>query len=378
MTPFANASASRAAGSLSQSPLSQGSLSGAAFSPTSLSGLEAVGMPGSMPRQKDILSALTQQYLELEPRLTDRHIVLYDNVFQLLVRGIELSARLALAEALAPMPRAPRETIRDLAGDSSVLVAAPVLRQSPLLDDKDLVLFATTLTEAHRAAIAQRATLESAVTDVLIARREQSVLVALVDNTGAKLSTQGATAMAEVAQRNEVVAQALSSRLSVPLSALNQLLSAAREVVASSLAEDTPRASSSHIDEAVDQGLAVLTSLPSRVRSTSTLSEEQIAALYSMQALDEASVALARRCDVPPDLLWDALSGRSVDAFLVALKVAHMGVEAAEAMLSVKIKMPLGSLTLRPPMRQYERMTITDPVGTLTYLLRQQQAPSGH
>ncbi|NJL72865.1 MAG: DUF2336 domain-containing protein [Candidatus Competibacteraceae bacterium] len=146
----------------------------------SLSGLEDVAAGEDSPRRDAILSALTDQYLELEPRLSDRHIELYDNVFRVLVSGIELQARLALSEKLAAVKRAPREIIRDLANDEYAVVATPVLQRSPLLDEIDLVNVARNRSEAHRAALAQRPNLHTVVTDVLVDRREQSVLVALI------------------------------------------------------------------------------------------------------------------------------------------------------------------------------------------------------
>ncbi len=57
------------------------------LSAASLSGLEDLASGGESPRRSAILAALTSQYLDLEPRLSDRHIELYDNVFRMLVQA---------------------------------------------------------------------------------------------------------------------------------------------------------------------------------------------------------------------------------------------------------------------------------------------------
>lgn len=337
----------------------------------SLTGLEDIASGEDTPRRSAILSALTQQYLELEPRLSDRHIELYDNVFKLLVSGIELQARVALSERLAPLPRAPRDTVRKLARDDYAAVAAPVLKQSPLLDEIDLIEVARNKTEAHRAALAGRANIAVAVTNILVERREQSVFVELVQNDSARLSADGAVALASMAQGNPVVAQALAARLQIPATALSQILEAARSAVVDMLIKEATPAEAEAIEKAVDAGVDVVASLPEE--GEEDLTDQQIVALMSMHKTNEVAAALAKRTDLPLAMMELALKAFHVDGLLIALKAAGFRRAQAEGMIAAKLGVPVGSALLFSSMDHFDRIKPTDPYRMIEFVLHREK-----
>ena len=101
---------------------------------------------------------------------SDEQVGLFDDVFQFLIDHIETSAKMLLANRLAPIDTAPPLTIRALAFDDVIEVAGPVLSQSMRLDDKTLIENARSKSQAHLMAISTRRTLSGAVTDVLVQR----------------------------------------------------------------------------------------------------------------------------------------------------------------------------------------------------------------
>lgn len=341
------------------------------MSDTSLSGLENVCEGVGGERRSSILSALTAQYLELEPRLSDRHIELYDNVFQLLVEGIELHARIELAERLAPLNRAPRETLHGLARDEAPEVAGPVLSRSPMLSDAELMDIVGKRGEKHRVAVARRSGLSSSVTDVLVAGREQAVLVALVENGSAKLSDTGAHELTEVARIDPVVAQALSERLQLPAQAVAKMLEAARAVVVQTLARAEIEASAGAIAGAVGRAAEVVAAVPPA--GAGVLTEQQIVTLYVMKAFDEVEKALSRMASIPRDLVSEALTAGAVEPLMIVLKAAQFDRPNAEAMLSAKMSLPIGSRALREPMAQFDRVNAHEPGRMLKFVLMREQ-----
>src|ERR1700704_714278 len=60
-----------------------------------------------------------------------------------------------LGEPLSKVELAPRETVRKLAFHNDPLVAAPVLRNSNRVSEKDLVEIARTLSQQHLLAISE-------------------------------------------------------------------------------------------------------------------------------------------------------------------------------------------------------------------------------
>jgi uncharacterized protein (DUF2336 family) len=85
------------------------------------------------------LRRVTDLFLSGAVDYSHEQIELFDDVFQCLMKYIETSAKALLSSRLAPIETAPPLTIRSLAFDDVIEVAAPVLSQSERLDDEALI-----------------------------------------------------------------------------------------------------------------------------------------------------------------------------------------------------------------------------------------------
>src|SRR5690242_15304536 len=112
-------------------------------------------------------------------------------VISRLAEQIEAKARAELARRLAPVNRAPVAVIRALASDQAIEVAEPVLRQSPRLTEDDLLGFAQSQGQDRLLAISKRATVNEAVSFVLVTRGDREVVRSVARNDGAKFSHAG-------------------------------------------------------------------------------------------------------------------------------------------------------------------------------------------
>src|SRR3954465_3606622 len=122
---------------------------------------------GTVARRVETLRRVTDLFLNGAVDYSDEQIALFDDVFQCLMRHIETSAKVLLARRLAPVDTAPPTTIRALAFDDLIEVAAPVLSLAERLDDDALIETARKKSQAHLMAISTRSSLSGAVTDVL-------------------------------------------------------------------------------------------------------------------------------------------------------------------------------------------------------------------
>lgn len=104
-----------------------------------------------------------------------------------LSRDFEVQLRSRLAFQLAGSSRAPKQLILALASDE-ISVSGPVISQSPLLDEQDLVEIVRTKSNAHRMRIAMRSGITAAVSNALVQAEEPDVLQALVNNKSAEIS----------------------------------------------------------------------------------------------------------------------------------------------------------------------------------------------
>lgn len=101
--------------------------------------LEEAIKRGSNGKCTDTLRCVTDLFIKRADRLNDQHLDLFDDVMVRLVAEIETMARSELARRLAPVDNAPVKTIKGLACDDEISVAAPVLVRSNRLDGNDLI-----------------------------------------------------------------------------------------------------------------------------------------------------------------------------------------------------------------------------------------------
>jgi hypothetical protein len=118
-----------------------------------------------------------------------------DSVLAYAVTRLDETARLRLAERLAPQVEGPRELALALALDTKE-IARPILTEGLLLKDGDLVHVAREGRDEHRALLAARRDLPSAVADVLIELGDTALIVSLLENRTAHLSHRAVETLA--------------------------------------------------------------------------------------------------------------------------------------------------------------------------------------
>ena len=89
--------------------------------------IEGTFASGSAVRKAEILRRVTDLFLAGVNNYSDEQVDLFDGVIFRLAERIETKARAELANRLAPVENAPTATVRRLARDESIEVAAPDL-----------------------------------------------------------------------------------------------------------------------------------------------------------------------------------------------------------------------------------------------------------
>ena len=111
---------------------------------------------GSIKKQLRALTRITDLFAAGSSQYSGQQVELFGEVFKTLVAVIELKTRVKLARHLATSPDAPAALVRAFAFDEAIAVAAPVLSQSMVLSEADLAVSASTQSQGHLYAIAQR------------------------------------------------------------------------------------------------------------------------------------------------------------------------------------------------------------------------------
>ncbi len=165
-------------------------------------------------RQK-LLHEITDMFMAEPEALSETEVNYFGDIMGKIAVDVETKVRLHLSETIAAVPNAPHDLIHSLANDE-IEVATPVLQESAVLTDEDLVEIVGKHSQDHMKAISMRATVSETVTDALVEKGDDNVLGTLAENQGAKFSRGGMETMVERAQENEDLNGKLIKRQDVP------------------------------------------------------------------------------------------------------------------------------------------------------------------
>ena len=133
--------------------------------------------------------------------------------FVKLIKRAKNDKTLAAAVAIVDVPA---NVLVRLAYDDDIAIAAPILERSNVLTTETLVDIAKTKSHRHLTAIASRAQLPDAVTDVLVERSNSDLARQLATHEGATFSEMGFARLINAAKSDKVLAATLAARPDVP------------------------------------------------------------------------------------------------------------------------------------------------------------------
>ena len=165
-------------------------------------------------RQK-LLREVTDMFMESPDTLNEREIAYFGEIMGGMINHVETMVRQHLSETISNVSNAPRDLILFLANDE-VKVATPVLQNSEVLQDDDLVEIVGKHSQEHLNAIAQRATVGKTITDALVKKGDNTVIGTLAGNNGAQFSRNGMETVVKKAKDNEELNLTLVKRRDFP------------------------------------------------------------------------------------------------------------------------------------------------------------------
>jgi uncharacterized protein (DUF2336 family) len=341
---------------------------------------------GTVARRVETLRRVTDLFLNGAVDYSDEQIALFDDVFQCLMRHIEASARALLARRLAPVGSAPPMTIRTLAFDDLIEVAAPVLSQSERLDDDALIETARTRSQAHLMAISTRKALSGAVTDVLILRGNDDVVQSTVDNPGAEFTDRGYGRLVARAEGDDNLATCIGLRPQIPRHHYLKLIAKASATVrarleaahpplagevSAAVREATQRARSARA--AVTRETAIAHALVKSLYEDGRLDEPQVAAFAEAGKFDETNAAIAALANVPVTVAETMMVESRAEGVLILAKVSGMSWSTVKSIINMRDDLADTDRTNLEACRQtYERLRTSTAQQVLRFHRMQQ------
>ena len=304
---------------------------------------------GTVARRVETLRRVTDLFISGAVEFSDDQIALFDNVFQCLMHHIETSAKALLSNRLAPIDRAPPLTVRALAFDDLIEVAAPVLSQSERLDDEALIETARNKSQAHLMAISTRRVLSGAVTDVLVERGNDEVVQSTVNNPGAEFSEHGFTQLVNRTEGNDGLATCIGLRPNIPRHLYLKLLAKASETVRTRL-EAANQPIAQEVSNAVREATRLARSAPSAMSQQTAiahalvkslyedgrLDEYQVAAFAEASKFDEANASIAALANVSVSIAENMMVETRAEGVMILAKISGMSWSTVKSIIRMR------------------------------------------
>ena len=194
-------------------------------------GLEEIIRKGDPQRLAEVSRRITELFLQRAANLRSDHVDLFDGIMVDLVPHTEIAARTDLAERLSVLGNAPRALVGQLAREDEIAIAGPLLRRSPVIDEKVLIEIAAAQGQGHLLAMSERPTLSSDLTDVIVRRGDRDVVRRAASNAGAMFSETGYSTLIRRATHDGVLTLAVGKRADLSAPQLKDLLDGSIEIV---------------------------------------------------------------------------------------------------------------------------------------------------
>jgi len=341
--------------------------------PELLSEVEDAMASGSATRRGKLVRHITDLFIVSSAQCSAQEIALFDDVLTRLAVEIEVSARALLAVRLAPIENAPRRIIRALAFDDEIDIAGPVLEQSERLDEAALVENARMKGQEHLLAISRRRSLSEPITDVLVARGDQQVVLSTAENRGAKFSDGGLATLVRRSEGDDRLAACVGSRPEIPPHLFLELLAKASRSVRVKLEAAYPgarRAVREVVAEAAGRiradaaggspSPAVARAYIEALNRRGQLDDKNMEAIAKVGRPEEITTALAVMSGLPLDFIERSMKQERAEMILIIGKATALSWTTVKAILCARAgNLPISASEIAQCLASYGRLKAT-------------------
>lgn len=253
----------------------------------------------SSERRRDLLREITDVFLDNPSSYSSTESQYFGDIMGKVAYDLERQVREELAKKLAAEAAAPPDLIKRLAGDE-IEVARPVITESPVLKESDLIEIAEQKGQEHLFAITKRSDIGERLSDVLVDKGDDRVVEGLVRNESAKIGRNTMEKVVARAESSAVLQAPLVDRPDLPADLMKDMLAFVTEDIKSKILEQTNMVNAEKLDELLDDVGNKLEQQPGMRRGGKSKPEVLIQELLGRGELNEAKlVELARQRQVP-------------------------------------------------------------------------------
>ena len=177
----------------------------------SLFELEELARKRTADNWQTLLAGLTDRFVSDAGSRLPSYDDAFSDVVCRLLDIVEVDAREQFSQRIAPLEYFPNKIVKRLAHDK-YSVAVPVIEQSSVLTDSDLIGIANIMMQDTWLAMSRRKILGARLTDALVARENTEVIVQIAGNPGAMFSETTYRSVVEKAKKEPKLQEKLVER----------------------------------------------------------------------------------------------------------------------------------------------------------------------
>lgn len=356
-----------------------------------LAELEEIAKEKSSERRRELMRSLTDLFLLDDTVKTEIHIQLYDDIITKIISDVETEARVELAERIAPAHDAPKGVIMRLALDE-ISVAAPVLKQSPLLSDDDLIAVAKNKSQEHMLAISERSYVSEKVTDVLIDHGDNRVHHSVVVNDGARVSDKKMNVLLTFAEHDPALIKTLQDKREKQKHQIESLVSELNTELEKRLNEKNIAVSEDaqlFFDALLNNEVRGrmfrekverinVKVLAQKIRDGEMLAEGAFLKLANSDQFIEVGTLLGEIHDLPQDSGIECLMNSKIEPLLILMKAAGCTERGMEAVLKMRSRRLNLTMNYDPVLATFNSLTPDMAARVIRFLkIRKQGEAAG-
>ena len=251
-------------------------------------GLDEIVRHGDPGRRAEAARRIAELFLGGAANFRSDHVELFDGVLTDLVPHTEAAARADLAERLSRLVNAPRRLVGHLAREDEILIAGPLLRRSPVIDEASLIEIARHRGQSHLLAMSERPILTLGVTDVIVRRGDREVVRRAAGNAGAAFSQAGYSSLIKRAGSDAVLTLSVGQRDDLSEAGLKDLVAGSIDIVRRRLLDVVKPGRQAAISRAISEISGVSEIIESR--RDFAAAQRAILALHRSGELNEAAL----------------------------------------------------------------------------------------
>lgn len=278
-----------------------------------------------------------------------QHVALFDGVLKSLLSQTDAEVRAELALQLASLVNAPPLVVRELVQDDAIRVSAPLLKNSPLVDEPTLIGIARVKGQQHLLAISKRDAISPNLTDVIVHRGERVVARSVARNVTAAFSEQGYSSLVQRAADDGLLAVAVGQREDLPSPLLEKLLSEAADLVRrkifetasperrAAIARTMVHASANGDVQSVRRDFAAAQRSIAVLHKAGRLNQEALVRFARDRKYEESVVALAAISGLAVDTVDQLVCGGKRDSILILGRALGLDWATVNALLKLRL-----------------------------------------